>query len=236
MTIAILFFGNAGAGKSTLLSQIGGKFESGVRFRKGFTKDIHEAWVKIHGQDVLLMDVPGLFEPDDRETEYNARKLTEALRKGYEYKLYFVLKASNRGPDDAEMLMMARINECVGKAKSKATFRVIVNQIQEQDIYEMYEKNVAADNCRGLFEMVKIEGYSFDIKVENVLLIRYDKRAIELKQLQEVIGKDVMAHSVTFVDLIRDIFAKNEDLNSFSKAFHQLMENAWSFLVGLFHK
>ncbi|KAF9352755.1 hypothetical protein BGX26_009468 [Mortierella sp. AD094] len=234
MTIAVLFFGNAGAGKSTLLSQIGGNFKSGVKFRGGYTKNIYETWVKIRGRDALLMDVPGLFEPDDKETQNNANMLTEALSRGYNYKLYFVMKADNRGPGDAEMVMMARINQCVNQAGSKATFRIIVNQIADQEVYDMYNESMAQDNCKALFGSMDIEGYSFDIKVDNVLLIRFDKDAIQLNQLKEIIANDVLEHRASPVQLVRAIFARNEELKSFKEAFAQIMKQVWGHITQLF--
>ncbi|KAF8986331.1 hypothetical protein BGZ52_009093 [Haplosporangium bisporale] len=95
---ALLLLGNASAGKSTLLAQLGGKFDSGAKFRRGFTKDISEELVKVQGENVRLIDVPGLFEPSNKETQPNAQKLNEALSLGYSYQIYFVLKAGNVDP------------------------------------------------------------------------------------------------------------------------------------------
>ncbi|KAF9202944.1 hypothetical protein BGZ49_006949 [Haplosporangium sp. Z 27] len=234
MTIAVLFFGNAGAGKSTLLSQLGGNFESGVKFRGGFTKDIYETRVNIGGHDVVLMDVPGLFEPDDTETKFNAGKLTEALKRGYDYKLYFVMQASNRGPDDAEMMMMSRINECIKQANSKASFRLIVNQIHDQDIYNMYMDNIAMDNCKGFFGSLNIEGYSFDIKIDNVLLIRFDEEALESKRLYDTLANDVKAHYSSPIQLLKNIFASNEELRKFSVSLGEVFSSVWKFITDLF--
>ncbi|KAF8976091.1 hypothetical protein BGZ46_008579 [Entomortierella lignicola] len=234
MTIAVLFFGNAGAGKSTLLSQLGGNFESGVKFRGGFTKDIYETRVNIGGHDVVLMDVPGLFEPDDTETKFNAGKLTEALKRGYDYKLYFVMQASNRGPDDAEMMMMSRINECIKQADSKASFRLIVNQIHDQDIYNMYMDNIAMDNCEGFFNSLNIDGYSFDIKIDNVLLIRFDEEALESKRLYDTLANDVKAHYSSPIQLLKNIFASNEELRKFSVSLGEVFSSVWKFISDLF--
>ncbi|KAF9212101.1 hypothetical protein BGZ59_007200, partial [Podila verticillata] len=134
-TPALVLLGNAGAGKSTLLTQLGGKFESGAVFRKGFTKDVTHNIVVIKDQQVRLIDVPGLFEPNDKETRFNAEKINFALSLGFNYRLYFVLKADNRGPDDKEMVMMSRINECVRKSDgSQMSFGVIVNQIPSEEV------------------------------------------------------------------------------------------------------
>ncbi|KAF9201693.1 hypothetical protein BGZ49_008093 [Haplosporangium sp. Z 27] len=216
--VAILFLGNSGAGKSTLLSQIGGEFPSGVRFRRGLTKGIEEQIVKINGQDVILMDVPGLFEPDSKETEKNAEKLNEALSRGYDYKLYFVLKASNRGPDNAEMVFMSKINNCVRQAGQKAIYRVIVNQIPDKDVHNMYQKHLANDNCKELFGQLDIEGYSFDIRISSVLLLPFDKNAIMGGGLRRLLEKDIKQHSARPVFLKEKIVASNVDLKKYALA------------------
>jgi len=65
----------------------------------GVTKVVREEEVQIGRQRIVLIDVPGLYEPDESETKHNANELTKALsKKGYDYKLYFVMKAENRGP------------------------------------------------------------------------------------------------------------------------------------------
>ncbi|KAF9097777.1 hypothetical protein BGX27_000914 [Mortierella sp. AM989] len=214
-TTAILLIGNSGAGKSTLLSQLGGNFESGVKFREGCTKDIYEMSAIVDGNKVVLMDVPGLFEPDDKETEYNASKLTEALKRGYSYMLYFVLEATNRGPSNEEMVMMSKVNACVRQAGSKAVFRVIVNQIKSKGVYDIYNKHLAQDNCKSLFHSMKMEGFSFDITVTGVLMLMYDEKAIEGNQLRHWLEKDIQMHQSAPVSLEKDIKASNKDIKLF---------------------
>ncbi|KAF9352756.1 hypothetical protein BGX26_009469 [Mortierella sp. AD094] len=219
MTIAVIFFGNAGAGKSTLLSQIGGRFQSGVKFREGYTKDVYEDWVKINGKDVLLMDVPGLFEPNDEQTQYNASKLTEALNKGYHYKLYFVLKASNRGPDDAEMVMMAKVNEHVKQANgAKVSFRVIINQIPDQSVYNMYQEYVARDNFKSLFKNLNVQDLSFDIKIDNVTLVWFNTTEVQSNMLRNKIAEEVEAHHASPLSRFKKFVVSNVDLATFAKA------------------
>ncbi|KAF9202977.1 hypothetical protein BGZ59_001879 [Podila verticillata] len=50
--------------------------------------DIHEEWAILNGVPVCLIDVPGLFDFDDRETQYNIKKLTKAQSRDCKYKLY----------------------------------------------------------------------------------------------------------------------------------------------------
>ncbi|KAG0330775.1 hypothetical protein BG000_011462, partial [Podila horticola] len=172
-------------------------FPAGVQFRKGFTKDIHEEEIILNGEKVLLVDVPGLFEPDDNETQFNARKLTQALSKGYDYKLYFVLKASNRGPDDHDLLMMSKINECIRQANgSRVSFRLIVNQIVDQRVYDMYKEGLQDDNCKSLFATMaaEIPEFSFDIQIDNVMLLRFDKETVSSRGFADQLAEDVLRH------------------------------------------
>ncbi|KAF9321226.1 hypothetical protein BG006_002660, partial [Podila minutissima] len=190
--------GNSGAGKSTLLTQLGATtFPSGAQFRKGYTKDVHEEEIMLGGEKVLLVDVPGLYEPNENETQFNARKLTQALSKGYDYKLYFVLKASNRGPNDYDLLMMSKINECIKQANgSRVSFRLIVNQIMDQGVYDMYKEGLQNDNCRSLFATMhaKIPGFSFDIQIDNVMLLMFDEKEVGRRGFADRIAEDVLKH------------------------------------------
>ncbi|KAF9308787.1 hypothetical protein BG003_010615 [Podila horticola] len=195
---AVLMIGNSGAGKSTLLTQLGAKtFTSGVQFRKGHTKEVHEEEVAINGQDVLLIDVPGVYEPSEKETMHNAKKLTEALSRGYDYKLYFIMEAGARGPEDKELVMMSKINQCIKQATgSRVSFRIIVNKIMDQQIYDMYQQNLADDNCKSLFASMDMPKFPFkDIQIDRVVLLRYDKDMLERKTFGDVIAADVRQHS-----------------------------------------
>ncbi|KAG0313974.1 hypothetical protein BG000_005693 [Podila horticola] len=216
---AVLLLGNSGAGKSTLLTQLGAKtFPSGVEFRAGLTKDVHEEEIVLKGQRVKLIDVPGLYEPIEKETQKNAKKLTEALKKGYDYKLYFVMLASNRGPDDKEMVMMSRINDCIKKADgSRVSFRIIVNQIPDQKVYDMYQKRLADDNCESLFASMDIEGFSFDIKIDNVMLLMFDEEEVNRCGFAERIAADVYQHTPTAIKTTK-LRASNKDITLFEAA------------------
>ncbi|KAF9382713.1 hypothetical protein CPB97_006996 [Podila verticillata] len=193
--LAVLMIGNAGAGKSTLLTQLGAKtFKSGAAFRKGFTKDVYEEEIELNGQRTMLVDVPGLFEPDDKETLFNARKLTQALSKGYDYKLYFVMKATNRGPEDRDLVMMSKINDCIRQADgSRVSFRLIVNQIPNEEVYEMYKDSLANDNCESLFKIMaeEIPEFAFDIKIDGVTLLMFNTEAANNRGFAERMAQDV---------------------------------------------
>ncbi|KAF8986327.1 hypothetical protein BGZ52_009089, partial [Haplosporangium bisporale] len=213
-TPVLVLLGNAGAGKSTLLTQLGGKFESGAVFRKGFTKDVTHNTVVIKKQQVLLIDVPGLFEPNDKETRFNAEKINSALSLGFNYRLYFVLKADNRGPDDKEMVMMSRISECVRKAdRSQMSFGVIVNQIPSDEVGAMYKK-LAEDKFRFMFDELSIPGFAFDIKIDSVIMLPFDELALGQLGFQDNLADliDIRPASASAVWLAKDISFCNNDL------------------------
>ncbi|KAI9241264.1 MAG: hypothetical protein BYD32DRAFT_406351 [Podila humilis] len=217
---AVLLIGNSGTGKSTLLSQLSSKgFVSGASLRTGVTKDVREEEILIHGQRLVLIDVPGLYEPDDDETQRNANELTKALsKKGYDYKLYFVMKADNRGPLNSDLVMMSKVNQCIKKVDgSRVSFRIIVNQITDQEVYDLYEQRLANDNFATLFKSLKIPGYSFDIKIDKVLLLRFSKEHVRRRGFKDVIAADVFDHSQTAIN-VEELKVSNEDLSLFEAA------------------
>ncbi|KAF9315811.1 hypothetical protein BG006_003688, partial [Podila minutissima] len=228
---AVLFLGNSGAGKSTLLTQLGAKtFPSGVRFRKGVTKDVYEEEIMLGGKKVLLIDVPGLYEPNENETEFNAKKLSDALSRGYDYKLYFVMKADNRGTPNHDLVMMSKINRRIKKVDgARISFRIIINQITGKNMHDMYEEEVGKDNFESLFktlnESMEIPGFSFDIKIDSVMLLMYSEEDVKNRGFAVKIAEDVCQHSQVQIDMDADLKASNEDLTLFDAA-------AKTFLVG----
>ncbi|KAF8985402.1 hypothetical protein BGZ46_004514, partial [Entomortierella lignicola] len=193
--IAVLFIGNAGAGKSTLLSQIGGNFKSGAKFRRGFTQDVSEVTVLLDGGgEVTLIDVPGLFEPDPKYSELNAKKLTEALNKPYDFKIFFVLKANNTGTEDADLDMMAKVDECVRKSDgSKLIYRVFINQILEDRVLELYKENVINDDFKGFFSEQKKKGREIDVDIDRIIPLRFYSN-IKENVLRGVITDEIKSH------------------------------------------
>ncbi|KAF9435841.1 hypothetical protein BGZ76_005416 [Entomortierella beljakovae] len=215
--VAVVFIGNAGAGKSTLLSQIGGNFKSGAAFRRGYTTEKKEMNAIVDGQDVILMDVPGLFEPNENATVSNSKKLTKALSSHYNFKLFFVLKASNSGINNDDMVMMSKVNESVKQADgSPVSFRVIINQIMDQKVHDMYQESVAKDNMKHLFSTMEMEGYSFDIKIDNVLLLPFNKDTLEKRGLGDIIAKEVTAQQAVQLNIAKGITLTNGILEVFT--------------------
>ncbi|KAF8925966.1 hypothetical protein BGZ52_006233, partial [Haplosporangium bisporale] len=223
---AILLFGNAGAGKSTLLNQLGGtKFKSGATFRTGYTKKVEEERITLsNGQTVMLVDVPGLFEPSEKATQNNALELNVALRLDYEFKFFFIMKADNRGPSDAELVMMSKVNECIKTSYgSRVSFRVIVNQIMNDEVNKIYEDHVAKDNCKSLFQDLNIPGFSFDIKIDSVILLRYSPEDVSCGGFKAKMEEEVYQHSEELIRVTKSLQFSNADLTFFQKAIQAFM-------------
>ncbi|KAF9369263.1 hypothetical protein CPC16_004645, partial [Podila verticillata] len=223
---AVVLIGNSGVGKSTLLTQLGAKtFESGVKCREGYTKKVLEEDVQLNGHNVVLIDVPGLYEPNDNETRLNAKKLTKALsNKNYDYKLYFVTLATNRGPLNPDLVMMSKVNQCIKKVGgSHVSFRVIVNQIMAAPVYEMYKKEMAFDNFKSFFQTldeakeIGLRGFSFKISIDSVMLLMFNESDVETHGFRDTIVADVCAHSQSAIE-VKELKASNEDITLFESA------------------
>ncbi|KFH72860.1 hypothetical protein MVEG_00085 [Podila verticillata NRRL 6337] len=222
--LAVVLLGNSGAGKSTLLTQLGAtNFKSGVRLRSGYTQEVQEEVVVLKGQNVILMDVPGLYESREQATQRNAKALTKALsEKSYDYKLYFVTKADNRGPSNADLVMMSKINQCIKKVTgSRVSFRVIVNQIMGRDMYEMYQE-LADDNFKSFFKVldtddIELRGLSFAIEIDKVMLLRFSERGVNNNRFKDVIAADVCECSQYEIEM-EELKASNEDVSLFDAA------------------
>ncbi|KAG0269317.1 hypothetical protein DFQ27_004001 [Actinomortierella ambigua] len=232
-TIAIMYIGNSGAGKSTLLNKLGGDFVAGVSWRKGVTQSVSEQWVNIKGESVLLIDVPGLFEPKDEDTKNNARMLTEALRRGYRYNLTFVLKASNRGFEAADLLMMSKVNEYVrGLDGSKVTYKMIINQIMDDAVYNMYNETVVKDNFKSQFAELEKEGYHFDIKINSVLLLRHHQDFVRKGTSKELEEFEYNWRRMASIQVKEDIFASIKELSTFETVLGTLFAFTYAAVLG----
>ncbi|KAG0019092.1 hypothetical protein BGZ80_006315 [Entomortierella chlamydospora] len=176
----------------------------------------------INRAEVKLIDLPGLYEPrNNADTKKNAGILQEALSRGYEYKLYFVLKGDSRGPDDAELAMMSRVSQCVKEVDgAHVTFRVIVNLIPTRDVYEMYKSKLANDNFKSFFSQLEkspeSHQFRFDIIIDRVQLISCCESAIANRTLKDQIAQDVETHKQTLLS-VGELKASNEDLRILKK-------------------
>ncbi|KAF9167392.1 hypothetical protein DFQ26_004721 [Actinomortierella ambigua] len=188
-----MLLGNSGSGKSTLLNLLGGQFGSGVTMRKGYTKNVEVREVQLGDKVVELIDVPGLFEPNDNETRKNAKQLTEALTTEREYILYFVLRPTSRGLETADLLMMAKVNQCVRRLADgeKVSYRVIINQIMDKGARDMCTNSLVRDNFRSLFKQMNAEGFSFDIRVESVHLLSFGIDSVQQQTFRDLVEDDI---------------------------------------------
>ncbi|KAG0217719.1 hypothetical protein BGX31_000153 [Mortierella sp. GBA43] len=163
-----------------------------------------------------LMDVPGLYEDDDEITQANAKKLTAALEKGYDYKLFFMLMAHPRGFYPEDLALMSHVNKCVRQANNtKVDFRVIINQIHDDKEYKMYEERVAQDNFQKAFGSPRFQKHHLDIKVNDVMLVRFGNDESAAEQLEKDLPIAVETHVATPIKLEGDIMANNVDITTF---------------------
>jgi len=220
-----VFIGNTGVGKSALLNQLGGNFKSELSFATGVTKDISEQTVELNGKPVVLMDIPGLGEVSTETNEKNTELLTEALSRGYDYKLVFVLRSSNRIVDAEDMALVSEVNKCLRHAnvigggqgkqgrgsgdggrieESKISFRIIVNNIAGQKLYGLYQR-CAADKFHGVFQELHTKGLTFDIHVDDVLLLMADDDAVEERRYKQILADFLVAQKAVPVSVVEKI-------------------------------
>lgn len=199
-----MFIGNTGAGKSALLNQLGGDFPSSISCRHGVTRDYSEKIVHLNGEDVVLMDVPGLNESSKEANHRNARILMKALNKSdYDYKLMFVFRHSERTVEAPDLALLQQLNLCLrktnifrdggadGAESSRVSFGIIVNGIPGKKAYKHYER-FREEKFRSLFQGLHTPDDPFDIQVDEVLLLRYDDE-VEDGVYREVLTKFVEA-------------------------------------------
>ncbi|KAF9578186.1 hypothetical protein BGW38_006149, partial [Lunasporangiospora selenospora] len=231
--IAVMFIGNKGVGKSALLSQLGGHFASGFSFVEPVTTTVTEELVTIEGKQLILMDVPGLYEVDSGETEINSGKLTEALSRGYHYKLFFVVSGNSRTLSADDLALMARVNEAVRKVDgAEVEYRVIVNQIRGEREYQGYLECMTRDNLHVYLSKLKekTESFSFDIRIKHILLLRYDEWAIDNSGFYQQLALQVMSQKAVTVTVKR-IITDSNDVKNIKRATSNLAIGA--ALIGI---
>ncbi|KAG0352569.1 hypothetical protein BC939DRAFT_472603 [Gamsiella multidivaricata] len=173
--VAVMFFGNPGSGESTLLPQAARDFSSGVEFLESDSEGTTMARITLNGKPAVLIDIPGLFKSDGGWSEKDANALMKALKKGYDYKVSFFAQACDEGLRAEDLVSMSKIEMCIRQAGAdgaKTEFRVIVDQIEDDRMYRMYEENFVRDNFRSFFASMKTKGVCSEIKVDGVLLVR----------------------------------------------------------------
>jgi small GTP-binding protein len=208
---AVIFIGNIGAGKSTLLTQLGGNFHSDVGFMEGVTKEVSEQTVLLDGEPLILMDTPGLHEISKEATKANAEKLTRALEKGYEYKLFIVLAAHNRGLQLRDLALISAVNKSVRQANgANVEFGIIVNQIEGDAVYNMYAKDFSKklQRLRGVPILKK---YGLDIQVGSVTLVRFEEEDVLAERVRDALIQPIKDQVPTKICLSRPILTQKDD-------------------------
>jgi hypothetical protein len=191
-TVAVMFIGNIGARRSTLIRQLGGNLHYGVGFMEGVAQQVSEQIVILDGKPLILMDVPVPYGMGEEAAIVHAERLTRALERGYKYKLFFVLRATNRGLCREDLAQMSAVNRCVRLANdTKVEFGIIINQIQDELVYTMYKENFTRESLRKLFRDPRFESYELDIEFNSVLLVRFNEEAVLPARLKEIIFEPV---------------------------------------------
>jgi hypothetical protein len=106
-------------GKSSLCNALGAtSFESGVSFGGGLTKNLQTQVVTHEGKNVMLIDAPGLYEPDGTLTgktfAANAGKIQEGLGiVGASYMVVFVVDLNSGRVSTADAAMVRSVLDAV---------------------------------------------------------------------------------------------------------------------------
>ncbi|KAG0038446.1 hypothetical protein BGZ82_000200 [Podila clonocystis] len=94
------------------------------------------------------------------------------------------------------MVMKSKINECVKQADgTRVSLRIIVNQTMNDEVYNVYKAEMADDNCKSFFETLDIPKFSLNIKIDGVMLLRYDENGVRNGNFKNEIGADLEKHT-----------------------------------------
>ncbi|KAF8935520.1 hypothetical protein BGZ47_009905 [Haplosporangium gracile] len=165
--MALMSIGNTGVGKSELLNQLRGNFKSGFSERHGAMINITIKTVDLQGETVVLMDVPGLIEPEKEATDRNVNKCL----------LKIDMLQSQDGAARGEELYDDSDEKNEPPPCPMISFCIIVDGIPGQRLYETYALYVD-DKFRSFFADNGTEATPFDIRVGGVLLLRADDDAV----------------------------------------------------------
>merc|ERR1712060_4757 len=126
-----IFVGNPGVGKSTLLNIITDfdKFNSGNSYGKGLTKFMQE----YEHNGVMFYDSPGLADAEMRQQA--GEEITKILKKGGDYKVFFVVTLEAGRVKPADRATMETILDCA----PITDYGIILNKLTPgayEDIHE----------------------------------------------------------------------------------------------------
>ncbi|KAI8360185.1 hypothetical protein B0O80DRAFT_438636 [Mortierella sp. GBAus27b] len=112
---------------------------------------------------------------------------------------------------------MSTVNKCIRRSNgARVEFRVILNQIQDDKVYKMYQDQIAKDNFRKLFSSSKLRQFKFDIHIRSVMLVRFDEAAVADQLLKDDLVKEIEAQAESPIKVERDIKVEKNELEILS--------------------
>lgn len=81
----------------------------------------------------------------------------------------------------------------------------------------MYGEGLSKDNCQSLFASLDILKFSFDVKIDGVMLLPYDEEGMKSKRFSDQVAHDVGIHSQSAILVQEEIKASNKDLKLYEK-------------------
>ena len=209
-----LFIGNPGVGKSTLANCIAKEvlFKSGMNFGEGLTNKLQE---RLHN-GITYLDTPGLADIKMRKEA--AKAITEALKKGGLYQLFFVvtLEAGRFRPAD-----LATIKLVLGNAKEIISYNLIINKLSRRVYDNLYENDQ---------KQLQILAAELDSQVGNdrnpaqfLALLNNDKLCDAEDEFMKIDALDDFLDMIKFVELNPQ---KVKDIPGDDKSFEEAIFSA----------
>jgi hypothetical protein len=162
----------------------------------------------------LLIDIPGLYEPDNRATKLNGAKLMRALSRGYNYKLFFVLSDNNRGPSSEDLALMSKVSYCVRQVSgAKVTVDLIINQIRDEVNFEFWKYLIDSKELEKKLSIPELDG--LNINYSNTTFLMFDRGAIAKNEYEEVLCGTIEAQHPNQIHVVREIVTDNQDYKFF---------------------
>ncbi|KAH8554826.1 hypothetical protein BGW37DRAFT_481274 [Umbelopsis sp. PMI_123] len=229
---AVFLCGNSGAGKSTLCNLLGAEFESGFSVGVGLTEKTQYAIVRLsNGDNICLIDAPGLYEANFENVKKNAKEIQQALGMNLAYKICFVLQDNSGRWRSEDVAMIDRVTESIATG-SEIEYVLIINQIRARNWKEYQKPDVRAH----LMEVLKnVTKKQIDIKKLCLCPLKDDieenletKRHIE--SCLEIVSAQVLGS-------INSLQVEENDLKLYQKILigigATLLSPIWAPLLGI---
>lgn len=210
----ILLLGNTGVGKSALLNVLGGNFESDFSLIGGKTRKVSVSELTVNGNNIRLIDAPGLVEFENDMIKQNIEEVYKAFSYNGKCKLIFVFQ-SNSGrilPQDAYTL--GKIITAVG---TDFDIGLIINKVDFDDM-ENYNNESKQKICDQLKKAVHKD---LKLKPEWIICIPYDKK--EINKYANIIENLLKKMTPRKVDIIGEIKATVAEIMQFISWWDKLM-------------